>query len=66
MSMIFLRRKKMSTSLHAVSNLVSGIIYFVLVISKFHGRKLRFSEISQKSIPEKSIFGHFEVIFLKV
>ena len=56
--------KKMSTSLHAVFNIVFGSVYFVIVISNIHGRKMRFSESSQISIPEKWIFGHFEVIFL--
>ena len=56
----------MSTSLHAVFNVVFGNVYFILVISNIHGRKRRFSESSQNSISEKSIFGHFEVIFLYV
>ena len=56
----------MSTSLHAVLNVVSGNVYFVIVISNICGRKLRFSESSQNSMSEKSIFGHFEVIFLHV
>ena len=54
----------MSTSLHAAFNVVSGNLYFVLVIFKIRGRKMRFSESSQTSISEKSIFGHIEVIFL--
>ena len=57
---------EMSTSLHAVFNVVSGNVYFVIVIFNIHGRKMRFSESSQKSISEKSIFGHFEVIFLNI
>ena len=56
----------MSTSLHAVFNVVSGNVYFVIVISNIHGQKMRFSERSQNSISEKSIFGQFEVIFLEV
>ena len=56
----------MSTFLHAVFNVVSGNVYFVIVISNIHGRKMRFSESSQNLISEKSIFGHFEVIFVKV
>ena len=56
----------MSTSLHAVFNVVSGNVYFVLVIFNIYGQKLRFSENSQNSVSEKSIFGHFEVIFLNV
>ena len=56
----------MSTSLHAVSNVASGKVYFVLVISNIRGRKMRFSESSQNSMPEKSIFGQIEVIFLNV
>ena len=56
----------MSTSLHAVFNVVFGIVYFVIVISNIHGRKMRVSEVSQNSITEKSIFGHFEAIFLNV
>ena len=38
----------------------------VIIISIIHGRKLRFSQSSQSSVSEKSIFGHFEVIFLNV
>ena len=56
----------MSTSLHAVFNVVSGNVYFVIVISPVGGRKMRFSESSEISISEKSIFGDFEVIFLNV
>ena len=56
----------MSTSLHAIFNVVSGNNYFVLVIFDIYGRKMRFPESSQNSISEKSIFGHFEVIFLNV
>ena len=56
----------MSTSLHAVFNVVSGNVYFVIVIFNIPGRKMRFSESSQDSISEKSIFGHFGVIFLYV
>ena len=53
----------MSTSLHAVFDVVFCNVYFVIVIFNIHGRKMRFSESSQNSISEKSIFGHFEVIF---
>ena len=56
----------MSTSLHALFNVVFGNVYFVLIISNLHGRKMRFSESSEISMSEKSIFGHFEVIFLNV
>ena len=56
----------MSTSLHAVFNVISGNVYFILVIFNIHGRKMQFSESSQSSMSEKSIFGHFEVIFLNV
>ena len=56
----------MSTSLHAVFNVVFGNVYFVTVIFNIHGRKTRFSKSSQNSISEISIFGHFEVIFLNV
>ena len=57
---------KMSTSLHAAFNVVSGSVYFVIVIFKIYGQKVRFSKSSQNSISEKSIFGLFEVIFLNV
>ena len=56
----------MSTALHAVIFVVFGIVYFVLVIFNICGRKMRLTESSQNSISEKSIFGHFEVIFLYV
>ena len=53
----------MSTSLHAVFNLVSGNIYFVIGIFNIHGQKTRFSESTQNSVSEKSILGHFGVFF---
>ena len=56
----------MSTLLHAVFHVVSGSVCFVIVISNICGRKMRFSESSEISMSEKSIFGHFEVIFLNV
>ena len=56
----------MTTSLHAVFKVVFGNVYFVIVISNIRGRKMRFSESSQISMSEKSIFGQFEVIFLNV
>ena len=56
----------MSRSLHAVFNVVSGNVYFVIVNFNIHGRKMRFSESTQNFISEKSIFGQFEVIFLNV
>ena len=55
----------MSTSLHAVFHLIFGNVYFVIVVSYICRQKLRFSENSQNSISEKSIFGHFEVIFFQ-
>ena len=56
----------MSTSLHAVFDVVSGNVDFVIVIFNIHGQKMRFSESSQNSISEKSTFGHFEAIFFNV
>ena len=56
----------MRTSLHAVFPLVSGNVYFVIVIFNIHDRKMRFPESRQKSISEKSTFGHFEDIFLNI
>ena len=56
----------MSPPLQAVFNAVSGNVYFVIVIFNIHGRKMRFSESSQNSLSENSIFGHFEVIFLNI
>ena len=56
----------MSTSLNADFNVVSGNVYFVIVLFNIRGRKMRFSESSQIFMSEKSIFGHFEVIFLNV
>ena len=56
----------MSTSLHAVFNVVFSNVYFVIVIFNIYGRKMRFSENSQKSMSEKSNFGQFEVIFLNI
>ena len=56
----------MSTSLHEAFNVVFGIVHFVIVVFNINGRKLPFSESSQNSMSEKSIFGHFEVIFVNV
>ena len=56
----------MSTSLNAVFIVVFGNVYFVIVIFNSCGRKMQFSESSQNSMSEKSIFGQFEVIFLFV
>ena len=56
----------MSTSLHAVFNAIFGNVYFVIVICNNCGRKMRFSEGSQNSMSEKSIFGQFEVNFLNI
>ena len=56
----------MSASLHAVFNVVSGNVYFVIVIFTICGPKMRFSESTQNSMSEKSIFGQFEVIFLNL
>ena len=53
----------MSTSLHAVLNVVSGNAYFVIVIFNIHGRKKRFSESSQNSMSEKSIFVNLRSFF---
>ena len=58
------KKNKMSTSLHAILNVVSGNVEFVKCIIR--GRKLQFSASNQNSISEKSIFGHFEAIFLNV
>ena len=55
----------MSTSLHAVFTVVPGNVYFVIVIFNIHGQKMQFSESTQNFIFEKSIFGHFEVIFFQ-
>ena len=44
----------MSTSLHAIFNINSGNVYFVIVFPKIHGRKMRFPESGQNSISEKS------------
>ena len=56
----------MSTSLHAIFNVTSGNVYFVIVIFNIRGRKMRFSESTQNSLSEKSIFGQFDVIFLNI
>ena len=47
----------MSTLLHVVFNVVSGNVYFVIVISNIHGGKAQFSESSQNSMFEKSRAG---------
>ena len=56
----------MSKLLHAVCNVVSGNVDFVIVIFNIHGRKMQFFESTQSSMSEKSIAGQFEVIFLKI
>ena len=65
---VYYKRHKcrMSTQLHAVFNVVSGKVNFLIVISNNRCQKMRFFESSQNSSPEKSIFGQFEVIFLNV
>ena len=55
--------KKMSTSLHAISNVVFDKVYFVKVIPIIWGPKMRFPEGSPNSTSEKLIFCQFEVIF---
>ena len=47
-------------------NVVFGNLSVVLVIFNIHGQKMWFSESSQNSMSEKSIFGQFGVIFLNV
>ena len=56
----------MSTPLHAGFNVVFGNVCFIIVVFSIYGQKLRFSESSQNSMFEKSIFGNFEVLFLNV
>ena len=56
----------MSTSLHAVFNIIFGNVYFVIVIFNIQRQKMRFCESTQISLSEKSIFGHFEVISFHV
>ena len=56
----------MRTLLHAIFNVVFGTVYFVIVMLNLHSQKMQFSESSQISITEKSIFCHSEVIFLNV
>ena len=56
----------MSTSLHAVFNVVFGKVDFVIVFFKIPCGNVRFSESSQNSMFENSIFVHFEVIFQMV
>ena len=43
----------MSTTIHAVFNVNSGNVYFLIVIFNIHGRKKPFSESSQNSVSEK-------------
>ena len=55
-------KNKKSTSLHAAFNVVFGNVYFALLIFNIHGRKMRFSASSQKSVSAKSIFPRSGVI----
>ena len=48
----------MSRSLHAAFVVAFGNVDLVIVFFILRGRKTRFSESSQNSIFEKSIFGH--------
>ena len=54
----------MSTILQAVFIVISGNVYFAIVIFEICGLKMRLSASSQNSITEKSVFGLFRVIFL--
>ena len=54
----------MSTILEAVFILVSGNVYFAIVIFEIYGLQMRLSASSQNSITEKSRFGLSRVIFL--
>ena len=56
----------MSRSVNVSFKLIAGNVHFLLVIFQNPGRKMPFSASSQKSISEKSISGHFEVIFLEL
>ena len=56
----------MSTTLHEAFNVIFGNVYIVIVIFNINGQKMQFFESSQNSISEKSIIGHFEVIFLNI
>ena len=56
----------MSTSLHAIFNVVFGNVFFVTVISNIRGQKMQFFASSQNSMSEKSICGHCEVHFLNI
>ena len=56
----------MSKSLNGIFVSIFGNVYFVIVIFNICGLKLRLSASSQNSKSGKSIFGHFEVIFLNV
>ena len=47
-------------------NVVSGNVDSVIVISITHCQKMQISESSEHSMSEKSIFGHYEVIFLNI
>ena len=42
----------MSTSLHAVFNLVFGSVYFVIVVFKIHGRKCDFLKVLKIPYPK--------------
>ena len=53
----------MSTPLHAIFDVVFGNVYFDIVIFFICGRKTRFSENTQNSVSEKSIFGHLRSFF---
>ena len=56
----------MSSSLHAVFDILFGNVYSVIVIFIIPRRKMRFSGSSQNSLSENSIFVYFEVNFLNV
>ena len=51
----------MSTSLHGIFHVIFSNVYVIIVISNIHDKKMRFSESSQNSLSENSIFGHFQV-----
>ena len=53
----------MSTTLHLVFIVVSGNVYFVIVIFNIHGQKMRFSESIENSMSENRFLVNLRPFF---
>ena len=56
----------MRTLLDAIFEVISVSLYFVILIFKSHGPKVRGSANSQNPLSESLTFVHFDVFFINV